>query len=317
MAGAKYGLPYLGSKSAIADWAVEHLPRAGTLVDLFCGGCAVTHAAMLSGKWEHFIANDIHGDVPQLFLDAIEGKYTTENQTRWISREEFHARKDEDAYIRLCWSFKNDGCTYMYGANIETPKHLLHNIVFGSSAKERMLAWRAMRRYLLGLSEDERQDALNALGASDKGNELPTLRRLQSLQSLQSLERLERLERLQSLQRLETSGKDYHEVEIPPESVVYCDIPYGNADRRCYNVTFDRQAFFDWACAQTVPIIVSEYNIADDRFEVLVETSKKQLSAGAAHQKTVTERLYAPKHQIAEIRRRLDAEKDEQIRLEV
>ena len=299
MVGAKYGLPYLGSKSAIADWVVEHLPRAGTLVDLFCGGCAVTHAAMLSGKWEHFIANDIHGDVPQLFLDAIDGKYTTENQTRWISREEFHARKDKDAYIRLCWSFKNDGSTYMYGANIEAPKHLLHSIVFGGSAKERMLAWRAMRRYLLGLDEDERQDALNALGARDKGNEL------------------QRLESLQRLERLETSGKDYREVEIPSDSVVYCDIPYANADRRCYNVTFDRQAFFDWACAQTVPVIVSEYNIADDRFEVLAETSKRQMSAGAKYQKYVTERLYAPKHQIAEIRRRLDAEKDEQIRLEV
>ena len=301
MAGAKYGLPYLGSKSAIADWVVEHLPRAGTLVDLFCGGCAVTHAAMLSGKWERFVANDIHGDVPQLFLDAIDGKYTTENQTRWISREEFHARKDKDAYIRLCWSFRNGGFTYMYGANIETPKHLLHNIVFADSAKERMLAWRAIRRYLLGLNDDEYNDVLNTL---DNGHELQSLQRLQSLESLQRLE------------RLETSGKDYREVEIPSDSVVYCDIPYG-CTKDNYGVTFDRQTFFDWACAQTVPVIVSEYNIADDRFEVLAETSKRQLSAGAVHQKTVAERLYAPKHQIAEIRRRLDAEKDEQIRLEV
>ena len=65
-----YGLPYKGSKSAIAPWVAEHLPAADTLVDLFCGGCAVTHAAILSGKWNTIIANDIHGDVPELFLDA-------------------------------------------------------------------------------------------------------------------------------------------------------------------------------------------------------------------------------------------------------
>lgn len=52
-----YGLPYKGNKSAIADWIIEHLPRAETLVDLFCGGCAVTHAALVSGKYAHIIAN--------------------------------------------------------------------------------------------------------------------------------------------------------------------------------------------------------------------------------------------------------------------
>lgn len=38
----RYGLPYKGSKSRITEWVVSNLPRADTLVDLFCGGCAVT-----------------------------------------------------------------------------------------------------------------------------------------------------------------------------------------------------------------------------------------------------------------------------------
>lgn len=54
----RYGIPYLGSKSRIAPWVIEHLPRADTLVDIFAGGCAVTHAAMLSGKFGKIIAND-------------------------------------------------------------------------------------------------------------------------------------------------------------------------------------------------------------------------------------------------------------------
>ena len=70
----RYGAPYRGSKNAIAPWVVEHLPPAETLVDLFAGGCAVTHAAMLSGKFERFIANDL-GDAPSVFRDAINGEF--------------------------------------------------------------------------------------------------------------------------------------------------------------------------------------------------------------------------------------------------
>ena len=34
----KYGLPYQGSKSRIADWVLSVLPASHTLVDLFAGG---------------------------------------------------------------------------------------------------------------------------------------------------------------------------------------------------------------------------------------------------------------------------------------
>lgn len=139
----RYGLPYKGSKNAIADWVIQHLPESGTLVDLFCGGCAVTHAALLSGKWERIIANDLHGDVPQLFMDAIAGKYTTETEKRWISREDFFRLKDTDAYVRLCWSFGNDSHTYLYAKEIEPFKKRLHELVFADTVAERMSAWRA------------------------------------------------------------------------------------------------------------------------------------------------------------------------------
>lgn len=38
---AKYGMPYQGSKSRIAEWVVDILPPSHTLVDLFAGGCAI------------------------------------------------------------------------------------------------------------------------------------------------------------------------------------------------------------------------------------------------------------------------------------
>ena len=48
----RYGVPYQGSKNQIARWVIDNLPEDKILVDLFAGGCAVTHAAMLSGKGE-------------------------------------------------------------------------------------------------------------------------------------------------------------------------------------------------------------------------------------------------------------------------
>lgn len=107
---ARYGIPYRGSKSCITSFVVENLPPADTLVDLFAGGCAVTHAAVLSGKFEHFIVNDI-SDAPKLFIDAVNGKYADES--RVPTREEFHALKDSDPYIRYVFSFGNNGKDYL------------------------------------------------------------------------------------------------------------------------------------------------------------------------------------------------------------
>lgn len=114
-----YGLPYMGSKSTIAYKIIDYLPKAENFYDLFCGGCSITHCAMLSKKWKNIIFNDIDKGMPQLFLDAIRGKYKKEN--RWISREDFERLKD-NAYIRCVWSFGNKGTNYLYGKDIEPYK---------------------------------------------------------------------------------------------------------------------------------------------------------------------------------------------------
>lgn len=126
----RYGIPYKGSKNSIAKWIVDSLPRADTFVDLFMGGGAVTHAALLSGKYKNFIINDIDGRMPQLFLDCIDGKYTPENHSEWISREDFIEKKDADAYIALIWSFGNNGKDYLYSREIEPFKKAYHYAVF-------------------------------------------------------------------------------------------------------------------------------------------------------------------------------------------
>ena len=128
----RYGVPYRGSKNKIADWVVDHLPDGKTLVDLFAGGCAVTHAAILAGKWENFIINDL-GDAPEVFENAVNGKYA--NEKRWISREDFYKLKDSDPYVRYCWSFGNNGTSYLYAQEVEQWKKALHYArVFGDTS---------------------------------------------------------------------------------------------------------------------------------------------------------------------------------------
>lgn len=126
----KYGLPYKGSKNKLAERIVRLLPKRTHLVDLFCGGCAVSHAALLMGKYEHIHINDINWMCPKLFIDALNGKYNDEN--RWISREDFFRLKDTDPYVAVVWSFGNNLRDYLYSKEIEPLKKAIHYAMFFS-----------------------------------------------------------------------------------------------------------------------------------------------------------------------------------------
>ena len=128
-----FGLPYMGSKNRIAKELITEIiwnePNAETFIDLFAGGCAMTHAAILSRRFKQVIANDINA-MPKLFKDAILGKYR--NEKRWISRDEFHKLKDTDMYVKSCWSFGNNGDNYLYSEHLEPYKKAYHYAkVFG------------------------------------------------------------------------------------------------------------------------------------------------------------------------------------------
>lgn len=126
----KYGLPYKGSKNKLAERIVRLLPKRTHLVDLFCGGCAVSHAALLMGKFEHIHINDINWMCPTLFIDALNGKYN--NEKRWISREDFFRLKDTDPYIAVVWSFGINLRNYLYSKEIEPLKKAIHYAMFFS-----------------------------------------------------------------------------------------------------------------------------------------------------------------------------------------
>lgn len=254
-----YGLPYAGSKSRIAHWVIDHLPRGRVLIDAFAGGCAITHRALLSQKWQTVIANDINGKYPQLFLDAIHGKYRDER--RWISREDFERLKSQDAFFACCWSFGNKLYCYMYSRAIEPYKRALHYAIVlddfepmqelmpevaqavadalhgqNNLHDRRITTQNVIVKTLKRLTDDNyahpiiqsnplyqkiRHSSLERLHSLESLESLQRLERLQSLQSLQSLESLERLQSLERIQSLES----LQSLIVTSQSYAEIDIP--------------------------------------------------------------------------------------------
>lgn len=285
---ANYGIPYMGSKNTIAHKIIEYLPKAENFYDLFCGGCSITHCAMLSKKYKNIYFNDIDKDMPKLFLDSIKGKY--KNEKRWISKEDFNREKDQSAYIRCVWSFGNKGTNYLYGKEIEPYKKAYWYAVMYDDFS---LLW------ALGINipkikaktyKEKRLAIARELKKIKKNSRDQALERLERLQSLQSLEALERLERLQMF------TKSYDEVPIKENSILYCDIPYENT-AEYVNDGFNHKKFYDWACKQKELVVISSYEISDDRFKRVINLKKNSnLQGGYGNVKN--EGLFVPKCQL-------------------
>ena len=295
-----YGLPYMGSKSQIAEWVVLQLPRAAHFYDLFAGGCAIIHAAMAMGRYQTYHANDIT-ESAQLFAAAVRGDYRGER--RWISRAEFFSLKDTDPYVRLCWSFGNSQHGYMYSQEIEPWKRAYWNaVVLGDFTMfdEMGIGFHGnrddVRTFIRQHHEFCRKKYiewwLKQYERAAKGLISPPTERLQRLQSLQSLQRLQRLQSLESttaFDHLAITQGDYQAVEIKPDSVIYCDPPYrGGAGYLC---DFDHERFYEWAERQT-NIFVSEYSMPSE-FKCIVERSHRSRLSPDAHN-AVVERLFVP-----------------------
>lgn len=279
---ARYGLPYKGSKNAIAEWIVEQLPEAETLVDLFCGGGAVTHAAMLSRKWQKFIMNDIDGRLPILFRDCAYGKYTTTTHPEWIDRQTFHERKAEDAYIALVWSFGNNGKDYLYAEDIEGYKHAYHVLVFDNNPKP-------LQQIGIKVKLSNKTDVYSRYIEYSSQIRQFFIDTKSHKHELENYERLQTLERLESLYRLQSLQSDYREVPIPDNSVIYCDIPYSATNCGKYS-GFNHEDFYEWAERQD-NIFISEYSMPKPFIEV-ASIQKSILSSANGDCGKVTERLY-------------------------
>lgn len=276
---AKYGIPYMGGKDKIADDILSVLPMGKRFVDLFGGGFAMSHAALLSGKYEQVFYNELNPLLSELIKDALAGKYA--NERRWISREDFLRLKDTDGYVKYIWSFGNNGKAYLFGKDKEPIKKLGHEFVcFGKDipgvpniAETDMRVRRLYLQRFIKKNMGERYE----------------------LEQLERLQRLQQLEQLEQLERLEINCGSYLDYQYREGDVVYCDPPYENTKQYDKN-DFDHKQFYDWVASREYPVYFSSYEISDNRFNVIWQTEKLSLLDNSKDtKKVVTEYLYCNK----------------------
>lgn len=271
----------MGSKSRIAEWVLSMMPTATHFYDLFSGGCAMTHCATLSGKYKNIHANDIL-NTAELYAQACRGEISEDELFRWVSREEFNAKRRDNALIRMVWSFGTNGVAYCHGKDLEAYKYAYWRVISAPNIIERR---KCMPLFI---------------------SELAKLGRGISMGAKKFMEHIQRAERVLALKGTpppQYTQCDYAEVEILPDSVIYCDIPYrdynGNSTSKdWYGKGFDYERFYQWCAEQSAPLFISEYSMPEDRFVCIAQ--RRVTTAFSATNNAVQriEKIFIPRHQV-------------------
>lgn len=331
----KYGLPYKGSKNKLAERIVNLLPRASHFYDLFSGGCAVAHCALTKGRYEHVHINDINEMMPKAFVKALQGGF--DNEDRWISREEFFRLKDTDPYVAICFSFGNNLKNYCYGKDIELIKKALHYAIFfdsyelsdaliGVDLRPIQKCTTRQEKYLMakrlisntppnivgklpktGANTDcklTKDRSVSRILLSKKKDKLQSWESVSRIQTI-TPPRLESLERLLQVKNkvgktscLTWSTKDYQDVTIEDNSVIYCDIPYKNTGGYVgKGSNFDYERFYEWCLKQIQPLFISSYEMPENDFKVIAEFARTDTLSATNNSKKVIEKIFVPRTQ--------------------
>ena len=289
-----YGICYMGSKNALAERIVALLPSASHLIDVFAGGCAITHCAMKSGKWQHVHANYLNEMIVGAFRRAINGDFIGER--RWISHEEFNRVRDTDAYADICFSFGGNLRSYVYNHKNEELKRALHYAIFFGDHKPFLSLTGIDLTPVLNIS-DLRERYLTAKHLSkENGKRID----LEPFECLNRLNRLATAFSEEEKHRLTIGSADFAEVDIPSDSVIYCDPPYRESEGYIKAKHFNHERFFEWALRQTVPVYVSEYAMPEEFVEVAAWQKRCTMSPTSNSLRT-TEKLFVPRWQAKEL----------------
>ena len=174
----------------------------------------------------------------------------------------------------MCFSYSNDGRTYAFSQiNEFYQKALFYAVMFAE---------------IKPIENILRLDFSDVLTQSTTGGRMSAIRKVlwestlpeelqQTFSHPQILQRLNRLYRLSALRgkRIEIFNSDYRAINIQPNSIIYCDIPYLNTQK--YTNGIDHRKFSVWCRRQVAPVYVSSYEINAPGFEVVAEIEKRVL----------------------------------------
>ena len=153
-----FGLPYMGSKNETAENIVSMFPRSRRLLDLFGGGASVTHAALVSGRFEQVVYNDLD----PLMVDMLNRLMTDPlPPLRFVGRDEFKERYKVDPMVFFCWKFPGAHPEYLFSPGSEK----LHELIF-KLHEEREKPGLGEYRFQMALTDPQSwaADALESVG---------------------------------------------------------------------------------------------------------------------------------------------------------
>lgn len=289
-----YGLPYMGSKNLIARELLQQMQRRDYFVDLFAGGGAMWQAAAESGKYSRYLVNEYNGQQCDFLRDCANGIYNECNG--WVTRDEFMKHCKDSAFLRCVWSFGNTADCYFCASILEDWEHaLFHAYEFNDYSLFNEIGFEGDTVYLEDIKR--RPDLYKRKYEEYKGVRIDfskwhrcgpstSLRRLRDF--------YKQCERLDILRKTDFYANSYDEVDIPENSLIYCDPPYINTAG--YGVDFDHTRFYDWCRAQKELVLISEYTMPDDFIPIWRKNKSVTLCSGGA--KKAEEKLFIHKSQI-------------------
>lgn len=106
------------------------------------------------------------------------------------------------------------------------------------------------------------------------------------------------MKQVSSLADVDFIHSSYDELEVPPQSIIYCDPPYAGTTK--YKDDFDHDKFFGWCRAKVKEghqVFISEYNTPDDFVCVWQMEIENSLNNTSKTNKA-TEKLFVHKSQV-------------------
>ena len=254
--GKPVGMPYVGSKKKVSKKIVEIIKQNfgedKLVYDLFGGGGAITAELAINGF------NVVYNELDMSVFNMLQTLFNS-----------------DDDFLKSLITNREDFFTILHRDNKTTEDDLrLLTNSFGSNGKNYI--------YSKSMSDIKTNSAIDVIKDMDilenyKKNEL--FLNLIKLKTLKSGERLEQLERLKQLKRISNVdiknvsfyNKSYDEFSNIKDSIIYLDPPYIDTTYSYNENKFDYKKLYDYAyeMSKNNIVIMSEYNVPDNRFEVV------------------------------------------------
>lgn len=262
----KYGLPYKGSKNSIAQKIVDALPSGESFCDACCGGGAILMASALSGKYTRVTGYDVNEAIVGLIRATMIdfGTIDYEHDLPSVDRKAFFEARNRSAgisdwLVRYCYSFGNDGQTFLWSDEMHEGFRLLEDAIRGKTLDERVHAIQKLAKH---------KDAIELMSRIE-----PFVR----------LRRIKKVEKTVLASKTTTSidvdVKSMFDVDYDKFDVIYFDPPYKDS-KGYFKVKFNYSAFEKLISGlrdKGKRVFVSEYSQPTYGFTCVAEFSKQVL----------------------------------------